>query len=345
MESSRRTPPLQVDRTKILRRRVKAGNLETRLPGGRRSLRRAARAGFQDSAPRAALLSLYARVSGVVPSVWEDEAFVQLWGPRRAVYVVAELDRGVFSLGTMPRDPKARRAINAVAARLRDGLAGRTMPAGDAARAAGEPHPNQIKVAGATGTILIRWDGAREPVVWSTAPPPIDPETARPELARRYLHVLGPGTAGGFARWAGVSKVDAAATFEALAPQLLAVRTPAGDGWLLARDEANLGGPAIDPLGARFLPSGDPYLLAEDRELLVADDAHRRALWPPSNVWPGGLLVGGELVGTWRRGQRRVKVAPWRRLARAEREAVEAEAGSFPLPGLIGAIEVEWLLA
>jgi len=324
---------------------MKAGNLHVRLPPERRSLCRAARAGLQDSAPRAALLSLHARVSTVATSAWEDEAFVQLWGPRRAVYVVAEQDRGVFSLGTLPRDPKARRAIEALAGRLRDGLAGRTMPAGEAARAAGELHPNQIKVAGATGTVLIRWDGAREPSLWSTEPPPVDPHTAGLELARRYVHILGPGTPVGFARWAGITKADAAATFDALATELLAVRTPGGDAWVLARDERDLRDPAIDPAGARLLPSGDAYLLAEDRELLVADDAHRRALWSPSNVQPGGLLVGGELVGTWRRGQRRVKVAPWRRLARAEREAVEAEAGSFPLPGLIGAIEVEWLLA
>ena len=164
-------------------------------------------------------------------------------------------------------------------------------------------------------------------------------------MVHRAVHILGPGTPVGFARWAGITKADAAATFDALATERLAVRTPGGDAWVLARDQRDLRDPAIDPAGARLLPSGDAYLLAEDRELLVADDAHRRALWSPSNVQPGGLLVGGELVGTWRRGQRRVKVAPWRRLARAEREAVEAEAGSFPLPGLIGAIEVEWLLA
>src|SRR5207249_361812 len=163
------------------------GTRPWRRPPERRSLCRAARAGLQDSAPRAALLSLHARVSTVATSAWEDEAFVQLWGPRRAVYVVAEQDRGVFSLGTLPRDPKARRAIEALAGRLRDGLAGRTMPAGEAARAAGELHPNQIKVAGATGTVLIRWDGAREPSLWSTEPPPVDPHTARLELARRYV--------------------------------------------------------------------------------------------------------------------------------------------------------------
>jgi hypothetical protein len=51
-------------------------------------------------------------------------------------------------------------------------------------------------------------------------------------------------------------------------------------------------------------------------------------------VWPGALLVDGEIVGTWRRSQGTVTVQTWRRLSRAARDAVEAEAGSVPLPGI-----------
>lgn len=43
-------------------------------------------------------------------------------------------------------------------------------------------------------------------------------------------------------------------------------------------------------------------LLGDDRELLVPDADRRRALWTP-RVWPGGLLVEGELAGTWRRAK------------------------------------------
>jgi hypothetical protein len=35
-------------------------------------------------------------------------------------------------------------------------------------------------------------------------------------------------------------------------------------------------------------------------------------------------------------------VQPWRPLSRAERAAVEAEAGSLPLPGLQGRLTVGW---
>jgi hypothetical protein len=63
-------------------------------------------------------------------------------------------------------------------------------------------------------------------------------------------------------------------------------------------------------------------------------EAHRRAeLWTP-RVWPGALLVEGEIVGTWRRANADVTIKPWRRLTPGERRAVEAEAASLPLPDL-----------
>ncbi len=54
------------------------------------------------------------------------------------------------------------------------------------------------------------------------------------------------------------------------------------------------------------------------------------------------MLVEGEIVGTWRRAEAIVTVDPWRRLSDAEREAIEAEAASLPLPGLKHAIGVRF---
>ena len=47
-------------------------------------------------------------------------------------------------------------------------------------------HPNRLRYAAPTGTVLIRWDGARQPTVWSVPAPEVDPREARLELARRY---------------------------------------------------------------------------------------------------------------------------------------------------------------
>jgi len=94
---------------------------------------------------------------------------------------------------------------------------------------------------------------------------------------------------------------------------------------------------------ARLLPSGDTYFLLQggDRELLVPNSARRRMLWTP-RVWPGALLVGGEIVGTWRRSHETVTIETWRGLSRAERDEIDAEAESLPLPGVQGRIVTRW---
>jgi len=336
------TSPLVLTREAVLGHRRRAGALEARLPPGPDSLRRAAWAGLQDSMPRAALLSIHARVEGIDPSAWEDPSLVQLWGPRFSAYVVAAADRAVFSLGRLPTDPAGLRRAEDMATRLEAYLAGRRMAYGPAGRGIGVM-PNALRYGAPTGRILLRWEGARQPVVWTVPAPEIDPWEARLELARRYLNVLGPGTATSFGTWAGVRAPRAAATFQGLASELVRVRTPIGEGWILASDEPSIRaapGPGPD---ARLLPGGDAYFLlqARDRELLVPDGSRRSLLWTP-RVWPGALLVGGEIAGTWRRGDADLAVEPWRTLAPDESDAVEREAASLPLPGLAGRVRVRW---
>ena len=130
---------------------------------------------------------------------------------------------------------------------------------------------------------------------------------------------------------------------QAIADSLTAVRTPIGDEWILAEDEASFRAPPRPTAPARLLPSGDAYYLLQGsaRELLVPQEDRRSALWT-SRVWPGAVLVDGEVVGVWRRANADLTIQPWRRVTAAERVAVEAEAASFPLPGLEGSIRVRW---
>jgi Winged helix DNA-binding domain len=334
---------LGITRAQILAFRRRVGTLDERLPRGPDSLRAAAWAGLQDSVPRAALLSMHARVAGIEPGTWEDPSLVQVWGPRFSVYVVAERDRAAFTLGRLPDGVAARRKAEQLADRLDAFLDGRRMPFVEAGRALCR-HPNEVRYAAPTGRVLMRWDGARKPTIWMVPRPAIDPGDARLELARRYLHVFGPATAAGFAEWALIAAASSRAAFGALEEWLTPVRTPVGDAWILAEDETSLraaGG--RDAASARLLPSGDPYFLLHgvDRELLVPDAGCRQELWP-SRVWPGAVLVGGEIVGTWRRAGAVVAIQPWRRLSRAAHRAVEIEAQSLPLPDLKSGISVRW---
>ena len=335
-------PAPKVSREQILAFRRRAGFLDERLPSGSASLGRAAWAGMQDSVPRSALHSLHARVEGVEPDAWEDPSLVQVWGLRYTAYVVPAGDHAPFTVGRLPDSGSTRQRAEDLAARLHAYLDGRRLLVDDAGDGLGV-HPNSLRYAALTGTVLIRWGGARQPTVWTVPRPDVEPLEARSELVRRYLQALGPATPAGFANWAGVKVPAAVAAFDALGASLLPVRTPIGDAFVLASDEPTFRATVGPPAPARLLPSGDVFYLLQgvDRDLLVADATRRAALWT-SRVWPGALLVGGDVAGTWRRAGAAGTVTPWRRLSRAGRGAVESEAATLPLPEVHGTVGVRW---
>src|SRR5919106_68057 len=77
--------------------------------------------------------------------------------------------------------------------------------------------------------------------------PDTDPETARAELARRFLHCYGPATAERFAEWTGRSPKDAKTAFELIADELVHVDLGGKErGWLLASDTKALESPPRD---------------------------------------------------------------------------------------------------
>ena len=281
--------------------------------------------------PRAALLSIHARVEGTKPTALQDPSLLQLWGPRFSAYVVAARDLAVFTLGRLPEGGAQRELAEDLAMRIEAFLGGGRMTYEEVGRGLGE-HPNRLRYAAPTGTVVMHWDGARQAVIWSVPRPRVDPKAARLELARRYLHVFGPATPPAFAQWAGFSPREGVGAFEALGDALLPARTPIGDAWILAADESAFRATAGSPATARLLPSGDAYFLLQgsDRELLVPDAPRRASLWT-SRVWPGAVLVKGEMAGTWRRAGAMLTIEPWGRLPAAAREAVEAEA-QIPAP-------------
>jgi len=334
--------PLELTRVQILGFRRRVGALDARLVAGRGSLRQAAWAGLQDSMPRAALLSIHARVEGTSPSTVRDPSLVQLWGPRYSVYVVAARDVAPFTLGRLPDDEKGRQRAEELAARIKAYVGDGRLPADEVWRAVRGNH-TRLRYVAATGTVMIDWDGARQPSVWSVPPPAMEAAEARLELARRYLHVFGPTTPSSFAEWAGVTAQAARSTFDALGHSLTTCRTPLGEAWILSRDEPAFLADPRPPAPARLLPSGDAYTLLQgaDRTLLVPDERNRSKLWTP-RVWPGAILLDGQIQGIWRRAHDTVTAHLWGRSSKTGRAAVEAEAAALPLPGIERGIAVRW---
>jgi len=315
---------LSLSREAIIGHRLRVNGLLDRRSRNRDALRAAAPLGLCDSMPRAAVLSLHARVDGITVDVLDEPSLIQTWGPRFSVYVVDERDLAVLTLGRLPRGGKRLERAEQLSDRLVEMFAEHEpMPFADAARLLGRPH-NELRHASPTGVVRLAWDGARQPTIWVGARPDVTPDDARRETVRRYLHLMGPATPETFGMWAGVRPPDARATFDELTHQLLVVDTPVGEGWVLADDEASFRTATSDADGIRLLPSGDLYWLLHGpaRDLLVASAACRDELWT-SRVWPGALLVDGEIIGTWRRAGTNVTVSPWRRLTKSERVAVD----------------------
>jgi len=299
-----------------------------------------------------------------------NRTLVALWSVRGAPYVVPARDLDVFSVGTLPLDAKSfRQSLGGWAAALdeagldlfetlermvhaaRELLDGRTLNVNDlrdriyarvpslstvtrpAFTRADMPEPLD-RAVGAVGAVCIVAGRGTDSVLartdqWLRSAPPLPDRTlARAELARRFLHCYGPATAPQFAEWTQRSVGDAKAAFSLIEEELIQVTVERSKAWALGRDRKALSSPP-DPEGTRLLPVQDPFLQQRDRASLLPSQAFRRKLWQPTRG-PGGVLVDGEIVGTWRartkRARLEVAVEPFGRLSRAHKDAIRAEA-------------------
>ena len=170
---------------------------------------------------------------------------------------------------------------------------------------------------------------------------PMDPDAARAELARRFLHCYGPATAQHFAEWTQRSLADAKQAIELIESELTEVKIAGKKTLFLAADDQALDSPP-ETKGVRLLPVQDPYLQQRDRATLLPDQTARRRLWQAVRG-PGALLVDGVVTGTWRgrvKGDRwEVEVEPFGRLPAKVRDAISDEAENMaPLKGCSSAL-------
>lgn len=324
---------LKVTRVQAVAHRLGAHHLVDRLPAG--SYVEAAWCGLQDSAPRAALLSLHARVDACEPTAWEAEGLLQTYSPRLAVHVLPAADFGVFTVGRLPDDPAVRREVEEAAEEVCRMLAGQPVRATRLSRDQGQ----QVRVGAAAGRIAVRWD-TRSLTVREIAAPDVDPAAARAELARRHLHGFGPTTPRTFAWWAGMHPRGARQVWQQLAGELLPVDFEGQPAWILARDEQAVR-QAGEVRGVRLLPAEDLGLLGADRAGLFVGPAARRKATSYDWYHPNGVLVDGELAGQWGRRGGRVEIGLDRALPAAVRDTVAAEALSMPVPD--ASMRVEFL--
>lgn len=332
-----------LDETAVAAYRLAVTHLDRRLPVTEYPA--AAFGGLQDTAPRAGLFGLHARLEGVGPSSWEDPQLVQVW-LRRADYLVPRADVGIFTLGASPRDGERRRELDRLADSVLAALGGRPLTYRQLeACCPALAHTRDLRRLAVTGKVHIRWDASTVQVIPAT-PAELDEEEARRALLQRFLHWLGPASAAQFARWAGVSRADATATWRAERCRLAPVGEEAA---VLAEDEPAFRSPAVLPGGhARLLPLGDPYLYPHGGLRLpavpaaVTDRLRRTGVTARlTNSLVGRVLAGGRVAGSWGRAGNAVTVVPWR-LTAAERESVAVAAEDMAGP-LGRPVRVTWI--
>jgi hypothetical protein len=333
--------------------------------------------GLQDSPAGTAAQSIAARTPGATPGTdpadLADRArWTTVWAVRGAPHLVRSREVRALALATWPADAAdaaARLAGYGTGIRKRgedalavlraaaEGLArvvGGEMTKGEASTAVTRALPGVCsEPCRACGVVHISDQLMRLAALPAGVAlvPGASPATLRPlagwagppghqegagALVEAYLRLHGPATPRDVA---GYLQTTQGAVKAAWPDGLVEVSIDGRRAWL-PEDRIDALRTAPPPELVRLLPRSDPWLLARDRELVVPSAAHRKALWPVIG-FPGGVLVDGEVAGTWRTkasGRRlAVTVQPFRAIPRAARAAIEDEAAR--VAGLRGAAE------
>ncbi|MFH8384238.1 winged helix DNA-binding domain-containing protein [Kitasatospora sp. NPDC018058] len=152
---------------------------------------------------------------------------------------------------------------------------------------------------------------------------PMDPSPSPDDLVLRYLAAFGPAGAADLKKWCG--RTGLGPVLRRLAPRLLTFRDERGRP-LYDLPEAPRPGSDV-PAPVRLVAPFDNLLLSHADRSRVLPEEYKGRVMSQNGIVLGTLLVDGLVAGTWRlTGEREVTVQPFVPLARADREAAEAEA-------------------
>jgi hypothetical protein len=155
------------------------------------------------------------------------------------------------------------------------------------------------------------------------------PESACPELARRYLAAYGPAGPEDFAAWSGLPVSEARAAWGRLASTLMEVELDQHPAWMLKSSASWLDDLPASAQVVHLLPAFDAYLLGyQRRDLAVSPQYVKRVNAGGGMVHPV-LLLNGLALGTWKSIRQRTGldcvIEPFQPLASETLPGLEAE--------------------
>jgi len=133
-------------------------------------------------------------------------------------------------------------------------------------------------------------------------------DEALAELARRYFRSRGPATPADFAWWSGLAPTDARAGLAAVTSELTS-ESIGGVTYWRARQPSRV--PPAALAEAYLLPAFDEYLVAYRDRTAVLSPSDSRRINAGGGLLAPTIVVGGRVVGVWRRTLARgvVKIA------------------------------------
>jgi len=317
--------------------------------------------GVQDTGPDGARWALAIR--GVDTSTIADGDLAVLWTLRGAPHVYRRSDLSSIAAAVEPMsDADAGRriydaakplkaagignleALDTIASAMRSAVARPTVKGEVSTRVSAElggPYVRFCRPCNATHLYempfrLAAFRGGLE-LQPGTSPPVLQRITShrvatrpRPEhdVIRAYLHLLGPATP---KQVSGYVEAPVKEITERWPSDAIEVVVDGETRWVLGDDHDLLGAgrTTTTTTTTRLLGPFDLFLQARDRELLIGDKAHAKALWPVLGR-PGAVLESGEIIGTWRpRSSGRsltIAVELWGTAPAARRKRLTAEA-------------------
>jgi hypothetical protein len=163
----------------------------------------------------------------------------------------------------------------------------------------------------------------------------LDEHESLREVCRRYLRTYGPATPKDFGEWFASREfkpADARALFDSIGNELEVVDVEGHEAFVLVGD-TDFPQPAAS---VRLLPEYDVYVMGfRERDQLVPDTARRQVAAHGRGKYEGPagvrlLMIDGIAAGLWERKKRgkgiELRVTPSRKLTRAERVGIDAEA-------------------
>ncbi|ADB31384.1 hypothetical protein Kfla_2308 [Kribbella flavida DSM 17836] len=307
--------------------------------------------GLQNTPPGSGAIGLAARTqqsSDTVTALFEPGGPVAVvMAARGAPYVVRRTDLPLLAAALYPLDAQEGAEVDEVAAAMREVVRGDAVSrpdlseelngrVSDGVRAWCERcqsvHVRERLFRKATLQAGFELDAQATPTVFRSAgaQPSADRDTARAELFRRYVHLVGVTSPAEVATWLDYKAGAVKEAWSLLAEELTACRIEGKRRWALTADLESLLDGRL-PSTAKLLPPSDAYLLGE-RSLVVPDREYQRELWR-AVANPGALLLDGEIVGTWRHrltdNRLQVTFSPFRPLSAAARNAFDQAAESL----------------